>query len=206
MSSRNGPIRRLGSPPGGSIFTTSAPRSPSSLPQNWPVSSASSRILRPASGPGKVSVSVPGPSVTEHLLHVGKGGPPCRPECAVGEAGAELFMAVAQQAFDNLASVLTDQRTRQVVRRRAFRQLERGILHLVQPERRMLHRLIHLAVSQLRVVLDPVFGALYRKGANTGGLAALRQLVLPQLHAPRFNLLVHSLLVLQAPADSPTPR
>ena len=32
-------------------MTTSAPRSPKSLPQNWPFSSASSRILRPVSGP-----------------------------------------------------------------------------------------------------------------------------------------------------------
>src|SRR3954467_13494128 len=53
MSSRNGPTCRQGPPPGGSILATSAPRSPRSLPQNWPVSFASSRILRPASGPGR---------------------------------------------------------------------------------------------------------------------------------------------------------
>ncbi len=40
-------------------------------------------------------------------------------------------MAVAQQVFDNLPVVLADQRARQVVRRRGFRQLERSILHLV---------------------------------------------------------------------------
>src|SRR6266498_338502 len=146
MSSRNGPRWRLGAPPGGSILTTSAPRSPSSLPQNWPVSSASSRTLSPARGPASISASV-----TEHLLHVGKACPLCRPEGAVGETGAQLFVTVSQQAFDNLAGVLTDQRARQVVRCRGFRELERGILHLVQPERRMLHRKIHLAVTQLRV-------------------------------------------------------
>ena len=37
---------RHGSPPSGSILITSAPRSPSSLPQNWPVSFASSAIRR----------------------------------------------------------------------------------------------------------------------------------------------------------------
>src|SRR6266403_5447894 len=102
LSSRKGPTRRQGSPPGGSTLTTSAPRSARSLPQNWPVSSASSRILRPASGPGKDWASVSGSSVTEHLLHVGKARPLCRPEGAVGEPGAELLVAIAKQAFDNL--------------------------------------------------------------------------------------------------------
>mgnify|MGYP003693567423 CR=1 FL=1 len=60
-----------------------------------------------------------------------KARPLCRPERAVGEACAELFVAVAQQAFDNLPGVLTDQRARQVIRRRGFREFERGILHLV---------------------------------------------------------------------------
>src|SRR5207237_565878 len=62
MSSRNGPTRRLGSPPGGSILTTSAPRSPKSLPQNWPFSSASSRTLRAASGPDRDWASLTGAS------------------------------------------------------------------------------------------------------------------------------------------------
>src|SRR5262245_29222144 len=43
---------------GGFDLMTSAPRSPMSLPQNWPFSSASSRIRRPASGPGRVGASV----------------------------------------------------------------------------------------------------------------------------------------------------
>src|SRR5206468_2180309 len=67
---------------------------------------------------------------------------------------------------------------------------ERGILHLMSPERRMLHWQIHLPVAQLRVTLHPVFGALYGHGANTSRLTALRQLVLPQCHAPRFDVLV----------------
>src|SRR5689334_15765879 len=58
MSSRNGPVWRLGSPPGGSILTTSAPRSPRSLPQYCPFSSASSSTLRPESGPGDNWASV----------------------------------------------------------------------------------------------------------------------------------------------------
>src|SRR5215472_17706136 len=85
-----------------------------------------------------------------------------------------------------------------MVRRRGFRELERGILRLVSSERRMLHFEIHLPVAQLRVMLDAVFGALYRKGANTGCLTALRQLVFPQCHAPSFDLLVQFLLVTQA--------
>src|ERR1700733_4870781 len=50
----------------------------------------------------------------------------------------------------------------------------------------------------MRIVLHPVFGTLYGKRANTGSLAALRQLVLAQCHAPRFDVLVQFLLVLQA--------
>src|SRR5215471_15548477 len=88
-----------------------------------------------------------------------------------------------------------------MVRRRGFRELERGILRLASSERRMLHFDIHLPVAQLRVMLDAVFGALYRKGTNTGCLTALRQLVLPQRHAPRFDLLVQFLLLLQATDD-----
>src|SRR3984893_528238 len=196
MSSRNGPIRRLGSPPGGSIFTTSAPRSPKSLPQNWPFASASSRTLRPASGPERDWASLTGasPPCTE-------SAPAHRPERAVGEARTEVFAAVYQQAFDNLSRVLTDQRARQVVRRRGFGKFERSILHLASSERRMLHFEIHLAVAQLRITLDPVFGALYRKGANTRRLTALRQLVFTQGHAPSFDLLVQFLLVLQASGD-----
>ena len=110
-------------------------------------------------------------------------------------------MAVSQQAFDNLPIVLTDQGARQVIRRRGLRELERCILHLVQPERRMIYREIHLPVAQLRVVLHSVFGALHGKGANSGSLAALCQLVLPQRHAPRFDVLVQFLLVLQASND-----
>ena len=101
-----------------------------------------------------------------------------------------------QQVFDNLSRVLTDQRARQVIRRRGFGKFERSILHLASSERRMLHFEIHLAVTQLRITLDPVFGALYRKGANTRRLTALRQLVFSQCHAPSFDLLVQFLLVL----------
>ena len=110
-------------------------------------------------------------------------------------------MAVPQQALDNFPCVLTDQRARQVVRGRGLREFERGILHLVDPERRMLHCQIHLAVVQLRVMLDAVCGTLHGKGANAGSLAALGQLVLPQLHAPRFYVLVQFILVLQPPGD-----
>ena len=83
-------------------------------------------------------------------------------------------MAVAQQVFDDLASVLADQRARQVIRRRRLRKFERRILHLVQSERRMLNRQVHFAVAQLRIALDPIFGALHGKRANPGGLATLR--------------------------------
>jgi hypothetical protein len=62
----------------------------------------------------------------------------------------------------------------------------------------MLHWQIHLTVAQLRVTLHPVLGALYWKGANPGSLAALRQLVLAQGDAPRFDVLVQFFLVLQA--------
>src|SRR5271163_1343865 len=62
----------------------------------------------------------------------------------------------------------------------------------------MLHRQIHLPVAQLRVMLHPVFGTLYRKGTNTGSLTALGQLVLPHRYAPRFDVLVQFFLVLQA--------
>ena len=110
-------------------------------------------------------------------------------------------MAEAQQAFDNLARVLADQRTGQVIERRGFREFERGILHLPHPQGRMLHLQIHLPVAQLRVVLHPVFGTLHGQGAYASGLAALRQLVLAQRHAPRFDALVHLLLVLQASGE-----
>jgi hypothetical protein len=62
----------------------------------------------------------------------------------------------------------------------------------------MLDRQVHLTVAQLRVTLHPVLGALYWKGANPGSLAALRQLVLAQGDAPRFDVLVQFFLVLQA--------
>src|SRR5260370_29835196 len=65
----------------------------------------------------------------------------------------------------------------------------------------MLYRPMYLAVAQLRVMLRPVFGTLYRKGTNTGSLTALGQLVLPHRHAPRFDVLVQFFLVLQAPDD-----
>ena len=124
------PDAALASPPGGSILITSAPRSPSSLPQNWPFSSASSRTRRPASGPGKLSGDVSARSL-EHLLHVVEARPLRRPERAVGEAGAELLAAAAEQAFDDLARVLTDQRAGQVIEGRGCREFERRVLHLV---------------------------------------------------------------------------
>ena len=93
----------------------------------------------------------------------GKRVPLRRPERAVGEAGAQLVMAVAEQALDDVPRMLADQRARQVIDRRGLRQLERGVLHLARSERRMLDRQIHLAVAQLRVMLDPVLGALHRQ-------------------------------------------
>ena len=48
------------------------------------------------------------------------------------------------------------------------------------------------------IVFHPVLRALHRQGADTGGLAALRQLVLPQRQTPGFNVPVQCLLVLQA--------
>src|SRR5262245_2344419 len=65
----------------------------------------------------------------------------------------------------------------------------------------MLHRQIHLTVAQLWVMLHAVFSALHRKRSNTGGLAALGQLVLAQGYAPRFDLVIQFLLVLQASND-----
>ena len=66
----------------------------------------------------------------------------------------------------------------------------------------MLHRLIHLPMTQLRIMLHPVFGALHRKSADSGSLASLRQRVFFQRHAPRFDLLVQFFLVLQASGDA----
>ena len=48
------------------------------------------------------------------------------------------------------------------------RQLERGVLHLARPERRMLDRQVHFPVAQLRIMLDPVLGALHRERAHSG--------------------------------------
>ena len=98
--------------------------------------------------------------------------------------------------------MFTDQRARQVVRRRGFRESERRILDLALAKRWMIHWKVHLAVAQLRVMFHPVFGALHRKCANSGSLTALGQLVLAQRHAPRFDLLVQFLLVLQASEDT----
>src|SRR5262249_9006669 len=53
------------------------------------------------------------------------------------------------------------------------------------------------SMAQLWVVFHPVFRTLYRQGTDTGGLTALRQLVLAQRHSPRFDALIHLLLVLQ---------
>src|SRR5215510_431126 len=47
-------------------------------------------------------------------------------------------------------------------------------------------------------MFHPVFGTLHGEDAYASGLTALRQLVLPQRHTPRFNALVHLLLVLEA--------
>src|SRR5215510_12145035 len=47
-------------------------------------------------------------------------------------------------------------------------------------------------------MFHPVFRTLHGEGAYASGLTALRQLVLPQRHTPRFNALVHLLLVLEA--------
>src|SRR5690242_1970342 len=47
-------------------------------------------------------------------------------------------------------------------------------------------------------MLHSVFGALYRKGTNTGSLTAPGPLVLSHRHAPRFDVLVQFFLVLQA--------
>src|SRR5262249_5198060 len=84
--------------------------------------------------------------------HIRKARPFHWPERAVGKARTEIFVAVAQKAFDNLSRMLTDQRARQVVRSRGFGKFERSILHLAPPERRMLHFEIHLAMEQLRVM------------------------------------------------------
>ena len=103
-------------------------------------------------------------------------------------------------ALEALADV--DQGAGQVIRRRCFREFERGILDLVCSQRRMLYRQIHFPVAELGVMFHPVFGALYGESANTGRRAALCQLVLPQRHAPLFDVLVQFLLVLQASEDS----
>src|SRR5205085_11526796 len=116
--------------------------------------------------------------------------PFCRPKRAVSEARAKLFVGIPQQTFDNLTTVLTNLRAGQVVRRRGLRQLEWGVLHFVQTKCRMLYRQIHLPMAQLRVMLHPVFGTLYRKGTDTDSLTALGQLVLPHRHTPRFDVLV----------------
>src|SRR5262249_44231239 len=79
--------------------------------------------------------------------------------------------------------------------------LEWCILHLVQTERRMLHRLIHLPMAQLRIMLHPVFCTLHRKSTNMERLAAFRQLILVQRHAPGLDMLVQFLLVLQTSGD-----
>ena len=97
--------------------------------------------------------------------------------------------------------MLTDQRAWQTVFCRGLGELERGILYLVPAERWVLHLQIHLPVAQLRIVLHAVFGALYRKGANTGRLAVLCQFVLAKRRAPRFDMFVEFLLVLQAPKN-----
>ena len=110
-------------------------------------------------------------------------------------------MAEAQQAFHNLAGVLTDQRTGKVIDRWGFRELKRGILDLAHPQGWMLHLQIHLPVAQLRIVFHPVFGALHGQGAYASGLTALRQLVFPQRHTPGFNMLVQFFLVLEASGE-----
>ena len=56
----------------------------------------------------------------EHFLHVRESFPLCRPERAVVEAGAQLVMAIAEQAFDDLPRMLPDQRARQVIERGSF--------------------------------------------------------------------------------------
>src|SRR6266540_5963398 len=110
-------------------------------------------------------------------------------------------MAEAQQAFHNLAGVLTDQGTGKAIERWGLREFKRGILDLPHPQGWMLHLQIHLPVAQLGVVLHPVFGTLHREGAYASGLTSLRQLVLPQRHTPCFNMLVHLLLVLEASGE-----
>ena len=57
ISWKNGPTVRVSWPPGGSILTTSAPISASSLPHHWPFSSVSSSTRIPEKGP---SGSAPG--------------------------------------------------------------------------------------------------------------------------------------------------
>ena len=142
-------------------MTTSAPRSPNNLPQNCPVSPASSRMRRPAKGPGRYWVSLTGafPPCTGI-------GWLCRRERAVVEAGAQLVTAIAEQAFDNLPRMLPDQRARQVIERGSLRQFERGILPraIREPGVRWA---VHFPVAQLRIMLNSVLGALHRKRTNS---------------------------------------
>src|ERR1700687_4501679 len=60
MSSRNGGIRRVGHPSGGSTLITSAPMSAKILPHNAPLSSARSSILNPLSSSELIDTPVVG--------------------------------------------------------------------------------------------------------------------------------------------------
>src|SRR5438477_9350514 len=65
MSSKNGPIRRVQLPPGGSTLMTSAPSAPSNRPTYSACSSASSTTRVPASGVGSVVTD----SARDHREH-----------------------------------------------------------------------------------------------------------------------------------------
>src|SRR5580700_8189678 len=56
-------------------------------------------------------------------------------------------------------------------------------------------------MTQLRIVLDSVLGALHRQGANPRCLAALGELVFAKRLAPRLDVFVELLLVFEASAD-----
>ena len=62
----------------------------------------------------------------------------------------------------------------------------------------MLDRQIHLAVAQLRVMLDPVLGALHRQSPDAGTLTQFRHLILAQRPRPALDPLVEFLLVARA--------
>ena len=62
----------------------------------------------------------------------------------------------------------------------------------------MLDRQIHFPVAQLRIMLDPVLGALHRQRANAGSLAPFRHFVFAERQRPGLDPAVEFLLMLQA--------